>query len=48
MLVLLLLGGFVLYLAWQHPSLAGPIGAAAAAITVPLTLLGIVLALTKR
>lgn len=47
-LVLLLLGGFALYLAWQHPSLTGPITAAAAAITVPLTAVGIIIALTKR
>jgi hypothetical protein len=47
-LALLLLGAFALYLTWQHPSLIGPIGAAAATITVPLTVIGVVIALTKR
>jgi len=47
-LVLLLLGGFILYLTWQHPSLTGPMATAAAAITVPLTVVGIILALMKR
>lgn len=48
LLELLLLGGFALYLTWQHPSLAAPLSAAAAAVTVPLTVIGVVLALTKR
>ncbi|MGC9501851.1 hypothetical protein [Streptomyces sp. WG7] len=47
-LLLLLMGGFALYLVWQHPSLTGPMTAAAAAITVPLTVVGIILALMKR
>lgn len=47
-LALLLLGAFALYLTWQHPSLIGPLGAAAAAVTVPLTVTGVVIALTKR
>lgn len=47
-IVLLMLGGFVLYLAWQHPSLAIPLGTAATVITVPLTVFGIILVLTKR
>lgn len=47
-LVLLLLGGFTLYLAWQHPSLTGPVATAAAAVTVPLTVVGIILGLMKR
>ncbi|MEU2441763.1 hypothetical protein ABZ595_37120 [Streptomyces rubradiris] len=48
LLVLLLLGGFALYLTWQHPSLTGPLTAATAAVTVPLTVIGIVLAMMKR
>nr|AHE38678.1 hypothetical protein pFRL2_3 [Streptomyces sp. FR1] len=47
-IVLLMLGGFVLYLAWQHPSLAVPLGTAATVITVPVTVFGTILVLTKR
>ncbi|WDM16521.1 hypothetical protein J3S85_36560 [Streptomyces lavenduligriseus] len=48
LLNLLLLGGFALYLTWQHPSLTEPLSTAAAAVSVPLALIGIVLALMKR
>ncbi|MFE6743855.1 hypothetical protein [Streptomyces tubercidicus] len=46
--VLLPVGGFLIYLIWRHPSLATPITTAVAVISVILTLVGILIAILKR
>ncbi|MEW1753401.1 hypothetical protein [Streptomyces angustmyceticus] len=47
--VLLPIGGFLIYLLWRHPSLATPIATAGTVIGVILTpLVGILIAILKR
>ncbi|WP_327170111.1 hypothetical protein OG471_00535 [Streptomyces sp. NBC_01336] len=48
MAVLCLFGLATVYLIWQHPDLGTPIAVAVALLGLPITVIGIIIALARR